>query len=81
MERKGAWKASIKRGTAPARSEKRRVAVAPIKGVDVRSSEEEEARAIMSKSHTRIHTHTHTRIHAYIYAHMHIVVKGERGNI
>ena len=64
MERKGAWKASIKEGPLQERSKKRHIAVTPIKEVDVRSSKEEEVRAITSKSHT--HTHLHTCIHAYM---------------
>ena len=64
MERKGAWIASIKKGSFQGRSKKRHIAVTPIKEVDVRSSKEEEVRAITSKSHT--HTHLHTCIHAYM---------------
>ena len=64
MERKGAWIASIKKGSLQGRSKKRQIAVTHIKEVDVRASKEEEVRAITSKSHT------HTRLHAYIHAYM-----------
>ena len=52
METKGAWIASIKKGSLQERSKKRQIAVTHIKEVDVRTSKEEEVRAITSKSHT-----------------------------
>ena len=78
MERKGAWIASIKKGSLQGRSKKRHIAVTPIKEVDVRASREEEVRAITSKvSYTHAFTHMYTCLHV---KHIHIVIKGALSN-